>query len=393
MKLLSILTILLFSFCAWSKSSPYRPPAKAMNDGAYEFDLVGSHFTQSAVFDYDGNEVEQSEGSSFSESNLNLLGRYSYGKSLHFFAGISFRQNSSTNGSTNEELTSSGVERVLGGAHYSFDPIGHWYYALEFSFAKTAYSNQFYPVGQALPSELVLGDDGQIVEGLLHMTYSKTRTSFYSLSVGLRMPQDHLAMEIPWKFEATWIFDRWAIIGGVKGITSMGDDEFTDSPTSKPRLPTGVTGLYNSINREMMEPFIGATRAFDSWKLGIGYSQVISGISTDKGQTLLASLSWSSEGVTTAQKRLNTFKEYDTEATVNKVSPRGTFVKIDKGLTSDIEKGMRFDIFKTDFEGGNKLYASGIVYETGSEWSIIKITQTYQSDVIQNGFTARGYRQ
>lgn len=383
----------MFTIPVWSKNTPYRPAAKAMNDGAYEFDLVGTHFTQSAVYDFDGNELEQPEGNSFSESNFHLLGRYSYGKKLHFFAGISFRQNSSTNGTTSEELSSSGVERVLGGAHYSFDPVGRWYYALEFSFAKTAYSNQFYPVGETLPSELVLGDDGQIVEGMLHTTFAKTRTSFYSASIGIRMPQEHLAMEIPWKLEAAWLFDRWAIVGGLKGITSMGDDEFTDNPSQKPRLPTGVTGLYNSVNREMMEPYVGAYRAFDSWKIGVGYSQVISGVSTDKGQTLLASLSWSSSGITVAQKRLNTFKEYDTEATVNKVSPRGTFVKIDKGLTSDIQKGMRFDIFKTDFEGGNKLYASGIVYETGAEWSIIKITQTYQTDVIQNGFTARGYRQ
>ncbi len=383
----------MISFPLFADIATYRPPGKAMNDGAYEFEFTGTHFTQAATFDIDGNEVEQTEGSSFSESNLYAVGRYSYGRSLNFFGGISFRQNSSTNGLTNEELTSSGVEKVFGGVHYSFDPIKNWYYALELSFAKTAYSNQFYPVGETVPSEIVLGDDGQIVEGLVHISYSKNRTSYYSVSGGLRMPQSHLAMELPWKMEAAWLFDRWAIVGGLRGVTSLGDDEFTDNPSQKPRLPTGVTALYNSVNREMMEPYIAAYRGFSNWKIGVGYSQVISGISTDKGQTLLASLTWSSAGTTVAQKRKNSFKEYDTEATVTKVSPRGTFVKIDKGLTSDIQKGMRFDIFQTDFEGGNKLYASGFAYETGAEWSIIKLTQAYVKDQIQNGFTARGYRQ
>lgn len=296
--------------------SPYRPPAKAMNDGSYEIDITAAHFIQSATFDFEGNEVEQFDGSSFSQSDLYLLGRYSYGRSLHFFLGASFRQNSSYNASTDEDLSTSGVERVLGGVHYSFDPVDNWRYALEFSFAKTAYSNKFYQVGETLPSELVLGDDGQIVEGLLHVTYSSNKTSLYSLSVGLRMPQSHLAMEIPWKFEAAWLFNRWALIAGVEGINSMGDDEFTDDPLQKPRLATGTTALYNSVNREKLEPFLGLTKAFDRWKLGFRYSQVISGASTDKGQQVLVSLGWFSSGTTTAEKRLNSFKEYDNEATV-----------------------------------------------------------------------------
>ena len=373
---------------------PYRAPARPINDGSYEIELSGTHFTQTAIFDIEGNEVEQLEGNAFSQSDFHLFGRYGYGPRLQLFAGLSFRQNSSTNGITGQELSASGVESFRGGVHYSFDPVGRWRYAAEFSYAKTAYTNEFYQSTQVLPTdEIVLGDDGQIVDAILHVSFLRTRTNSYSFSGGVRMPQEHLAMELPWRFEAAWIFDQWALLGGVSGISSFGDDEFTENPGAKPRLPTGVTALYNSVNREKMEPFIGLNRAFSNWRLGVQYSQVISGISTDKGQQIGLNLSWSSSGTTAADKRLNTFKEYDNEASVTKVSPRGTFVRIDKGLTSDVDKGMRFDIFKTDYEGGNIMYATGTVYEVGSDWAIVRLTQTYRSERIQEGFTARGYRQ
>tara|TARA_R110000868_G_scaffold61524_1_gene186918 strand:- start:31250 stop:32428 length:1179 start_codon:yes stop_codon:yes gene_type:complete len=376
-----------------SSAHTYRPAAKALTDGAYEFTLMGSQFSQSSTFDVDGNELEQFEGNTFSQSDFSITGRYSYGRSLHFVIGAAFRQNSSFNASTEQDLSASGLERLYGGFHYAFDPINRMRYAFEFSYAKTTYTNKFYNIGETLPDEIVLGDDGQYVTGTVHATYSSTTNNHYSASVGLSLPPSHLAMEIPWKLEAAWLFGTWGVLAGVEGITSMGDDEFTEDPAQKPRLPSGVTALYNSINREKMEPFIGLNKSFKSWSMGAKYSQVISGVSTDKGQTIGINLSWSSAGTTTAQKRLNTFKEYDNEASVIKVSPRGTFVRIDKGLTSDVDKGMRFDIFKTDYEGGNVLFATGIVYEVGADWAIVKLTQTYRSEKIQNGYTARGYRQ
>lgn len=384
---------MLLTHSAFAAMAPYQPIAKPLNEGAYQLDMSAAHFVQSGAFDYDGNDLEQGEGDSFSQTDLMVNGRYAIGRSLEFTLGISFRQNNSVNGLSGEELSASGVESIRGGIRYSFDPVKKWRYTVEFSYAKTAYSNQFYYAGETVPSEVVLGDDGQTIEGLFHLSYTPSYSSNYSATVGYRLPPEHLSTEIPWRLEAGWIFDRWAIVAGVGGIYSMGDDEFTDSPYAKPRLPTGTSYSYNSINREKVEPFIGVNRAFDNWRVSAQYSQVMAGVSTDKGQQITLGLTWSSSGVSAADKRLNAFKEYDLEASVTKVSPRGTFVRIDKGLTSDIEKGMRFDIFKTDYEGGNILFASGVVYEIGAEWSIVRLTQLYQSDKIQNGFMARGYRQ
>src|SRR5690606_26236106 len=100
----------------------YRSSARPLNDGAYEIDISATQFVQKGKFDLEGNEVEQVEGDAFTQNDLHLLGRYGYGRSLQLFLGISFRQNSSTSGTTGNEVTNSGVESVRGGIHYSFDP-------------------------------------------------------------------------------------------------------------------------------------------------------------------------------------------------------------------------------------------------------------------------------
>ena len=52
---------------------------------------------------------------------------------------------------------------------------------------------------------------------------------------------------------------------------------------------------------------------------------------------------------------------------------------------------MRFDIFKADYFGGNILVASGVVFEIGGDWAIIRLNQVYRKMEIRPGFVARGY--
>ena len=73
-----------------------------------------------------------------------------------------------------------------------------------------------------------------------------------------------------------------------------------------------------------------------------------------------------------------------------KVSPRGKFLKIDKGITSDVEKGMVFDIYKSDFFGGNKLLFSSTVIDLGSDWSIVQINKIFIEHPLEIGLVARG---
>ena len=83
--------------------------------------------------------------------------------------------------------------------------------------------------------------------------------------------------------------------------------------------------------------------------------------------------------------------EYLVEASVVKISPRGKFLKIDKGIAGDVEKGMKIDIYQADFFGGNLLVVSGVVLQVGVDWAIVKITKRFRDIQIKIGFTARGH--
>jgi hypothetical protein len=83
---------------------------------------------------------------------------------------------------------------------------------------------------------------------------------------------------------------------------------------------------------------------------------------------------------------IESFKEYEVEATVVRISPRGIFIKIDKGVGDDVSKGMVMDIFQFDYMGGNILTARGIVYEVDADSSVIKVVK--KAAAISTGSSA-----
>jgi hypothetical protein len=125
--------------------------------------------------------------------------------------------------------------------------------------------------------------------------------------------------------------------------------------------------------------------------VGLQAQTVMKGVSTDAGNIISFSLTTGSEGSTEESLKIQSFKEYHIDGAVLKVSAKGSFVKIDQGISSDVEKGMKFDIYKTDYFGGNTLVANGYIVEVGSDWSNIKIDKKFLDIEIKPGFAARGY--
>ena len=95
------------------------------------------------------------------------------------------------------------------------------------------------------------------------------------------------------------------------------------------------------------------------------------------------------EGVSSAERKISSFKTYSAEATVTRRSPRGKFVVIDKGLAQGMDKGRKVDIFKTNFTGENILYASGFIYEPKGDSSIVRLIKVFVKEIVEVGFTAR----
>lgn len=389
----SILTLTQTSFAAaLKKDSPmdaYYPSSSTIHSGAIQLEGSASYFQTTGYFDDEGTATSLNEGSGFEKIDGDAFIRYGVSDKLQLDIGARFRQNRSFN--TEVDVSSSGLESYTAGAKYSFDPFGRWYLSAELRYRKSAYTNEDFAPGTATPTEtLVLGDSGGEATALAHLTWQRTKNHSVSGYLGYNRPGNGLSPELPWNIETAYLLNNWAFRAGVKGLNSMGTSDYSDDPSLKPVQATGETHLFNSINRSFMQPFLGVNYAYNQWRLETTAGRVFSGVSTDQGNEFKVALIYTTGGTTKTEKKVESFKEYQVEGTVLKVSPRNTFVKIDQGTANDIEKGMKFEIFDTDYYGGNEMVATGVAYEVGATWTIIKVLKVYKDGALKKGQTARG---
>lgn len=379
-----ISSIFLFSNISFANEVLFRSHTKLVNPEALEVELSYSMFSTSSKFDTDGNDVTLESGQSFSKSEFEFSTRYGWSKKLEFRGGIRQRTNTSTDNEV--EQSNSGLESYFVGAKYSKDPLKKFSYAFDFQIRNSLYSDP----GGFDSSEIVLGDAGLEATVGSYFAYRRSPSNILGAYLGYNIPPNELSNEVLYNIESAWIHTNWLFTLGVNGIKSMNGDTYGDTPSTKPQVNQGISNLYNSINREKMVPYVGLFRSFTRWRAGVTMSQVMAGVSTDKGTEFLFTFRRIGSGRGDRELKLQKFKEYDVEATIIKVSPRGKFVKIDIGAGGDVEKGMNFDVYVRDLKGREVLVASGTVYETGVDWSIIRVLKLYRRIVLKKGFTARG---
>ena len=387
-KILISAAFLVFSTNVWSLNTQ-RGGAELLNPGAYSVNSSAMLFQTSAYYDVEGVETQKATGVDYKLIDVDFSASYGVSKNLEVAAFGRYRNINST---ANEvSATKSGLESGGVSAKYGFDFSGSARYALGAHYRQTLYKNDSYDTGSLPPSDnIILGDSGSEYGVDLYMTYF-LKSLKWDASVGYSSPSNNLSGEIHYNLEGMYRFTKLGFFAGIEGVKSLKNDPYTETPRLKPLQATGVTSLWNSINHEKMAPYIGANYAFDRLLVGIKGQSVISGKSTDKGSAFLINFDWSSEGITAESVKVDSFKEYQIDGSVLKVSARGNFIRIDQGLSTDVEKGMKFDIYQTDYFGGNELVGSGIIYEVGADWSIIKLTKKYKEIEIKPGFAARGY--
>lgn len=375
------------SVCAMTA---YSPQTNLLDPGAYEIFTEVKYFGTTSKLDIDGIDTQLDEGQAFQLLDFDLVGRYAFGTQLELIAGGRYRQ--VLDETEAESNTVSGLESYLLGLKYSFISSSKLKFAVDIHLRDTLYTNEEYVSGASIASEeLILGDSGQEITIGLYADYLRNKTNTIAAYGAYRVPGNSLSPEFIYDLHSAWHGSKWALLLGVKGIMSLGQDDYATDQTGRPvQAVPKSSNMFYSINRSFMSPYAGLNLRSGQWLYGIQASQVISGTSTDVGAEMLFNVTWSSQGETKEARKLKTFKEYDIEASVIKISPRGKFIKIDKGLAQDIEKGMRMDIFQTDFFGKNELIASGYVYELGADWSIVKLTKKYRQISVKVGFSARG---
>ena len=361
--------------------------AEVINKKSYQLEFEARLWNSTATIDEEGEEFEFDEDEGYSQMEGDMLFRYGFGEQLELRGGAVFRQVKSTK----FEASKSGAESARFGAKYAFKPKGSWHYAVDLQYKVTLYENTDYISTSDIPEgELLFGDAGNSyhVKGIL--SYKTQGGNSVNGSLAYVGAPNNLSSELFYDINGKIAWTTFAIYAGLEGVNSLKNDPYTAEPTTKPLQGFTESRLYNSINRSYSKPYVGAYKTFGRVRLGLRGAQVMSGTSTDKGTEIAISLAWNSKGETRTDRKLKKFKEYDLEASVIKVSPRGKFVKIDKGISQDVEKGQTFDIYKTDYFGGNELVAQGRVYELGADWAIIKLSKKFKKMDIKSGFTARG---
>ncbi len=370
----------------------YRPVGETVELKGHEVRLDLKQFKSTTRIDSNGDEQAFLGDQGFLLQEGELALRYGLGKQLELRLGSRFRAAQSTP-LTGESVTNRGMDSYFGGVKYSLKRSlnSPWVYAVDFQFRQTSHSYSDYLPGGAPADEIVLGDSGNEVRAGLYLSRpfgEMIRLGFFG---AFNMPPKQLGQELIYDAHFAFTWTKWAILLGVDGVYSLGADDFTNSPDLKPEIARGTTFLFNSINRQFSAPYLRVDKAFQKWKMGLSVRSIITGVSTDLGLEMGLHLVWNSNGLTESDRKISKFKEYQIEASVIKVSPRGKFIKVDHGLSHDVDKGSRFDIFQTDFFGGNVLVASGIAYQVGPDWAIVKLVKRYHSIKIKKGFTARGY--
>lgn len=383
----SLLISCLSISSAYAHDIVYRPKAEILYQKQFELSVSATQFETLARYDVDGNEVSyDNEDDGFIKRDIDTNLYYSFNDSFEFNLGGRYRTYEDT--VSGEAQTVSGGESYWLGVKYPFSPVGNMRYALNARFRKTMYTNTDYATSGAVDSEdKILGDSGSEFQLGMYASWLRSQTHAFDAYLAYNAPPNGLSPEVVYDLSTSFHYSRFGIDLGVKGIESLGADSEEERPFQS--TPSS-SGLFNSVNRAHTAGYIRGAMAFGNFKVGGEFANVFRGVSTDQGASLGIHLTYQSKGnSSSSQKKINKFKEYTIEATVLKVSARGKFVKIDHGLAQDVEKGMKFDIYKTDYFGGNVLVASGHIVELGANWSIIRLQKLYKKMPILKGFVAR----
>lgn len=366
-----------------------RGGAELLNAKAYSINASASVFETTAYYDDEGIESEMNADSSYRMIDTDF--KISYGLTSNIETSLLAKIRSVSSSDGTNTAANTGPESIGVEAKYSFLPVNAMKYAIGVRYRQTLYTNTQYTDQQIPPvDEVILGDDGSEYGVDFFATYTAHPWKL-DFKIGYNSPPNDLSSEILYKAEGLYQFTKLGLFAGVEGIRSLKRDQYTDTPLLKPLLSEGQSTQFNSLNREITAPYLGLNYAFKKLLFSLKGQTVMGGVSTDKGNLVLAGITWSSEGVSAESIKVESFKEYHIDGSVLKVSARGNFIKIDQGLSTDVEKGAKFDIYQTDYFGGNVLVASGIVFEVGSDWSVIKLTKKYKEIEIKPGFAARGY--
>jgi hypothetical protein len=283
-----------------------------------------------------------------------------------------------------------GLESAYVGIDYGSDRSEGFQYKIKTRYRQSFYRNEDYVPSSNPRDHIVLGDGSNGYLLGLGLSFVSKANNFYEFDLDFKNPSDRLSSELLTQTKIAIAWTPVTLILGVEYLASLGQDEFSNNPGDKTQISTGTTNLYNSINRSYTEPFIGLNfRLGTTWRLETKVAQRISGRSTDLGLRGGFSLIKRVSNSNNFKNKNSSFKQYELEGIVTKVTKSRKAVVVDQGISSGLNKGDRVDFYHFDFVDGDELIGSGIVIKSSYDKAMVKVIKKYSKRKIKDGTVIR----
>ncbi len=350
----------------------FRPEGFTLSAKGMEIGLDVDHTMTTGTYDSEGTSTPLTDtygdGSKASSTDFEGLLRYGVTKLFEFRVGARGRLNQVTYGE--KSWTRSGLESVIGGARFAAVKTRDVGFALDFSFRKTVYSKD-----EPGTDKIPLGDN--IDRASPGVAFSLRPSSGFAATATAHVDFRSGGEEgyvygnvVRLNFQAAGIGKVATLFGGVQTSNELSGTTINDVESEKSSKVSPYVGLSFLIGDAVRLQFRGSTD--------------ISGKNDDKNNVFGLNLMYVTDGQNPVDVVKKSFKEYKVEAEVIQVSPKGKFIKIDKGVSDDLNKGAEVDIY-TDGE----LVAAGVVFKAGSSSAVVSITKMYRQITIEPGFVVR----
>ena len=394
-----LLVLSVWSGGLWSRPSPYFSSAMTLPKSSWLGALSWREFITKEELDHEGRAEKRQGGEGYQRFEYEAVLGYGISRALMVRLGTQYRKNVSiSRGGT--EFGAAGLESVMLGLRYALAQSARYSFAWDVEARQLLAKAVGSPLeadegGRDQAGNIALGDEGQFFRIGLAGDWQWGEKFLVAGDLGVVAPAKDQSLEAAFDV-ALYLRRRQFAIGlGVEGVVSLGGDEFSDAPEQKPLKAAGLTATINSVNRSYTEAYGRIDLALsDGWSLQLLGGQTIAGASWDNRLFAQAGIVYRSVDKTVDRQVKQQFNQYAIEGEVTKVSSRGGLIKVNRGLSHGVAKGMRFDIYRVDYVGGNVLIAAGRVFKVGASACVVKLLKFFtQGAKIEQGYVARGREQ
>ena len=394
-----LLVLSVWSGGLWSGPAVYFSPAMTLPKSSWLGALSWREFITKEELDREGRAGRRQGEEGYQRFEYEAVLGYGISRALMARLGTQYRKNVSVS-REGTELGAAGLESVMLGLRYALTQSARYSFAWDVEARQLLAKAVGSPVeadegGRDQEGNIALGDEGQFFRVGLAGDWQLGKKFLVTGDLGVVAPARDQSLEADFDV-ALYLRRRQLSIGlGVEGVVSFGGDEFSDAPEQKPQKAAGLTSTINGVNRSYTEVYGRINLALsDRWSLELLGGQTIAGASWDNRLFAQAGIVYRSVDKTVDRRVKQRFNQYAIEGEVTKVSSRGGLIKVDRGLSDGVAKGMRFDIYRADYVGGNVLIAAGRVFKVGESACVVKLLKFFTEDAkVEKGYVARGREQ